>query len=1362
MKTLVTVIVGLLLFCNSNGEAYYPPLRFDHIGIEQGLSDSYIEDALQDSDGYLWIATAHGLNRFDGRTSKVYSSIDDNLLSLDHVNGLLIDRTNTLWICSRLNGLLTYDFAKEAFTRHQFSDTSKTDLSFKHSVRQLCESYDGSIWAVTIYGVARYSPNNQQWTWFTQTLDSVSLLRSYMFCITETPDSVLLVGNLRSGNLFYYDYEGQGFRVFGGKSHQQTTRTKTISCILSDSYGTIWYGSMDAGLVNYNPATDRWQQFRSHPSADSLQSNEIASIFEDSDKILWVGTINGGLSRYNRSRNSFKTYKNDRSDGNSLSSNSISRIFEDNDKNLCFATHNGLNVLNKRKNFFVFYGKTEAGNEMYSHAQTTSFHETSNGILWIGTDGSGLQQFDPATGKFSVYTTQDGLTSNAILDIEPNGDGKLWLATWGGGVMLFDPQTKKVQSFTPDNSGINSFNIKGLYRDGDYIWIGTHGQGVNIYDRRLNKIYNKAHPSSLFPFDMGKPIWINDIYKDTKGDFWIYTAVGLYRFDGVHIHEYIASQNDSTALSGLRIKHVMEDSLGNIWIGANGLDRYNRHANSFERMNTFNKDLPSVVNAIAQSAVGILWLSSNSGLYRYDYDTNTVVRYTEEDGIQGNRFCERAIMRCSSGRLYVGGLNGFNSFDPENINALIKMPSVHITSCKILGSNWGKTGVVLDQLEYIHQPQIIIPYQQSHVITFEFVAPTLLSDQQIDYVVKLEGFEQMPRQLGSHTSVTYTNLAPGSYRLHVWARNARGTEQSLPSILEFEIQRPWYMSILFRIVLVASISALIALFFYMRTRWMVQHNKELSKMVGQSTAQLKEQNHLIQSKNKELNDIIHTRDKLLAIVSHDMKNPLNVLCGFSAILETQYERLPEKKQKQLISKMYHSSQSLQKQVLDLLDWAVMQTGALEYKPQDCNMRIVVLDAISLLQPVADKKNITIHFSEKLANNARCDTRMLSTVIRNLLGNSIKFTQPGGIISIDIETDEHASKLRIHDNGIGIAPEKLATLFTDMDFEVSYGTNNEKGMGLGLKICKEFIDKNRGTIEVSSILGQGSMFEIHLPLGSALANLPESECITQPIITETQTGGTKQLMLIVEDNNEIQALLQQCFEGHYCLELAHNGREGLAMASRLVPDIILSDIEMPHMSGIDMCRKIKSSPVTAHIPIVIVSGNTAISQQIQGLRLGADLYITKPFNIDLLRVKVEQLLINRNRAAQHQFSELESTKPLDASLSGSDRFLQEVIAIIDLNMARPELSVEFLASKMHVSRQQITRKLKAVIGQAPVDFIRSYRLNKAAKMLQAGSCRIADVAYAVGFNDPKYFASCFTKKFGLPPSQFFKNFDATSS
>ena len=557
------------------------------------------------------------------------------------------------------------------------------------------------------------------------------------------------------------------------------------------------------------------------------------------------------------------------------------------------------------------------------------------------------------------------------------------------------------------------------------------------------------------------------------------------------------------------------------------------------------------------------------------------------------------------------------------------------------------------------------------------------------------------------------------------------------------------MTLLFRIVMAASLIALVALYFYMRTRWVMQRNKQLSSMVGQRTAQLDEQNQLIQSKNKELSNTIHTRDQLLAIVSHDMKNPLNALYGLSSILKNQYDRLPAAKQKQLIDNIHHSSQSLQKQVLDLLDWAVMQTGSLAYEPQDCNMRIVVLDAISLMQSVAAQKGITIQFSEALTRTVHCDPRMISTVIRNLLGNSLKFTHRGGTISITLDMQEHAAVIRITDSGIGIAPDRLATIFADKQFEVSYGTNNEKGMGLGLKICKEFIDKNLGTISVTSGLEQGTEFEIHLPIGSAPAS--RAEAAGMQTIHAPQSTEAKQLMLIVEDNDEIQTLLQQCFEPHYLIELARNGREGLAAALKLVPDVILSDIEMPHMSGIEMCRQIKSNPVTAHIPMVILSGNTAVSQQIEGLRLGVDDYITKPFDAELLQVKVQQLLANRDRAARHLLAQLSGAAPDETPVSGRDQFLRDVIEIIEQNVTQPELSVEFLASEMHVSRQQITRKFKAILGQTPVDFIRSYRLQKAVKILQSGGSHIAEVAYAVGFNDPKYFTTCFTKEFGLPPS-----------
>ena len=1351
---LLLLFLAIVDFC----VAQPTQMRFDHIGIEQGLSDNFIEDALQDEYGYIWIATAHGLNRYDGKACKIYNAIGKDLLSLDHVNGLMIDHTKKLWICSRLNGILTYNFENEEFKRISFPDANKDDFIFKNSVRQLVESYNHDVWAVNIYGVARYIPSKNQWKWYTKTLDSKLLLRNYNFSITESHDSVLFVGQLSSGLLYYYDRKNDGFRVFNGKEKSHKPLTQTITCILNERNGNLWYGSMESGLVCYNSKSGIWKNYKMNSSSDSLKSNHISCLFVDTKNNLWVGTINGGLSFYDRTNDRFLTSMNDEVDGNSLSSNSISCVFEDKEQNLCVTTHNGLNVLNKQKNLFALFTKSSHKNEVISHNFSSCFYEAPNGIIWIAIDGGGLQKYNPVSGEFTVYDTKNGLSSNGVLDIEPNGDGQLWLATWGGGISLFNPTTGTFKNFTTKNSALNYDNVKGLCKDGDYLWIGTHGMGINIYDCKKRVFYNKANPSSLFNLDLGKAIWINDITKDSKSNFWIYTTVGMYRYDGKRLFEYLPSQNNSLTLSGLHVKKVLEDSKGNIWVASNGLDLYNAKKNCFERFSQKNKDLPKVVNSIEEASDGNLWLSSNDGLYCYNIKTNDVKKFTESDGLQSNRFIERSSLKSKNGLLYFGGLKGFNIYNPTKITGLKSVAKVHIRSCKTMPLSVQNQLSDIQGIEYIHQKSIKIPYSGSQFISFEFIAATLQEPELIHYSVRLLGFEDVDRQLGEQTTITYTNLRPGKYTLQVRASNSRGNEQSQSTELQFEILKPWYQTLLFKVFVSLLLTLLGFFIVQFRTRILAKRNLDLEKLVNIRTEQLEEQKSLIESKNKELSNTINTRDKLLAIVSHDLKNPLSALCGYATILESQLETMSIENLKKMVNQIGRSSNVLQHQVVSLLDWAVMQSGSLVYEPTECNARLIAIDVVSLLQPISEQKSISISINSTITKTVWCDARMLSTIIRNIVGNSLKFTHKGGEIKIEIAENNAWAIITIQDNGIGISSEKINKLFSNETMEISYGTDNEKGIGLGLKICKEFISRNNGQITVESAENEWTRMTILFPLGNKAIEAESSIEQNALVIPSIEQNNSKHV-LIVEDNAEIQAMIIQALAPYFYIESATDGEIGFKKALEIIPDIILSDIEMPNTSGIELCKMLKNNSLTNHIPIIIISGNTKVTQQVEGLQLGVDDYVTKPFNVEVLRAKIQVLLQNREKYAQHIRLKLSTEPEIKDVLSSDELFVQKVVKLLEMHLSEPNLSVEFIADQLCVSRQQVSRKLKAIIGQTPVDFIRSFRLKKAESLLKTNRYRISEVAYEVGFSDPKYFTTCITKEFGVNPSQYIKDKEA---
>ncbi len=1344
----IHLLVFISIFVSVN--CFSQELRFSHLGIKNGLSDNYVEDVIQDSYGNLWIATAHGLNKFDGKQISIYNTIGNDMLSLDNINNLFISSDDTLWICSRMNGFVKYNLKNNSFSTFAFQDSIKENANYKNSIKQPIESFNSDIWAVTMYGVIKYNQKNKIWEWYTKSLDSLSLSKEFAFCITESKDSTLYVGFLNYGHVFYYDRKNDGFKKFTD-TNGTYPNINSVTSILKDSNGKLWYGSLNDGLVNYDFNTSSWTHFKMNLSSDSLKSNHITYIFEDSNKRIWVATINGGLSLYDSHSKSFKTYLHSDINQNSISSNSISSIYEDIDGNIIISTDNGLSIVDWEKNKINIFNNTGASN--HSLRNTSCIYNETIDNIWIGTDGNGLFLYNSTKNSFKRYTTNDGLLSNAILDIEPNGDGKLWIATWNGGISLFDPKINTFENFITNNSEINNNNVKAVFKDGDFLWIGTHGEGINIYDCKKNIFYNKNNPSPLFNFDLGKPIWINDIYKDLNNNYWILTTVGLYRIYNNKMFEYYPSKSKENTISGYNIKCVFEDKNGNLYVGSNGLDVYDSKNDCFIRLKNKNKDLPKEVNGMVESKDGNLWLSSNNGLYCYNRSANTVYKYTENDGFQGNKFIERSIS-ISNNTVYVGGINGFNSFNPQDIIISKQVPRVHIQSCKTTSLSLNNTNDV-QSIEYIHNKNIEIPYSGSQILSFEFIAATLQNPELIRYSVQLIGFENIERQLGEQTSVTYTNLSPGKYTLKVRASNSRGLEQSNISELEFEIRTPWYLSWIFRLCVFVVLAGLILFAIKYRTRLIEQRNQQLSDMVEYRTQQLREQKSLVEFKNKELNETIQSRDKLMSIISHDLRNPLHTLSLSVEMLINNIEKISLSKQKEILEIIKRSADSMYTQSISLLEWTINQEGKLQCIPENVNLHILLTDVITFYKQSIDSKNIELNYTLKNTHYAWCDGKMIGAVLRNIIGNGIKFTPINGKISINLITKPDTILLQIADNGVGIDSDRLHLLQKKNELHSTFGTGGEKGVGLGLKLVFDFIEKNNGTITFDSKPNEGTSVSIHIPAGNKLINYGNDELFETPVQLIEEHNTTKKKILIVDDNTDVLKILHDLFFDDYHICQAQNGEDAFSIACIEIPDIIITDVDMPIMDGKELCHKIKKQKLSSHIPIIIVSALGSNFEQIEGLSLGIDDYIVKPFDSNILKIKVNSLIKKREEYANYLRKKILSEPVGLNPESDEERFIRKVIEIIDNNLSSGELNVDLIANTIGYSRAQLYRKILVSFNQSPIELIKEFRLKKAVQMLDEKRYRISDVAYETGFNSPRYFSTCFFEKFKMTPSEYMK-------
>jgi len=1358
-------------------------LKFDVVNAEQGLLDESVEDAIEDSDGFIWIATYNGLFRYDGYTCSHFQANenDSSTISYNEVTGLAEDNSGNFWLSYRHNGIAFYNKTNKLFYGISIPETNDSIRGLKLGVNSIIIN-DSLIWIATAYGIGKYSPSLDTWKWYTKTYDSTSFNSDYSCTIAISDSGTIWSGFCNSSQLLYYDKKTDAFRYFTLPNGNDYWISGGVTAIHLKAQ-KLWIGTYQNGLIQYDFKTKKARSFVNDKSDNtSLGANEVWSIFTDSKSRLWVGVINGGLNLFNPKTNTFAKYVFDEKNKYSISSNSVVSINETHNGDIIIGTHaGGLNIINERKNRIQYIGRTSDIQKGLLNQKVHALYEDNEGYIWIGTDGGGLCKYDSKSGLVTHYTAPENISSNSVLDIEPNGDGRLWLATWSGGVCLFDPETQTSKVYKTDASKsnwISKNNIKGVCKDGDYIWIASHGNGLNIYDIKNNVFYNEKNKTERFPFDFTQPFWNNDIVKDSKENMWISTIYGLFKWDGKKLHSYFNSKNDSTSLTGDYISMVYEDTKHNIWVCTNTLLKYNAKNNDFIRYNSIHKNLPANVKAIQEDRNGLLWLSTSSGLYMYNPSSGEVQNYTFSDGLQGNSFITKSCFTRANGELLWGGDEGLNIIKPEIFQQNTELPKVFITKMNI----WEQPSEARQNSYRNYRNVLSIPHKEfeydvSRYISFEFVAPGYQSPERKQYVYWLEGFDTTKIATTNERKAIYTNLPPGNYTFHVIASNCDGYWNEAGTTLDFRIKPPWWGTWWFRVFIILILLSLIILIIKKREKKIQFQKRFLEEEVRNRTldiikskeeiemqfSALQSQKQLIDNKNRDLKNVLKTKDKLISIIGHDLRAPIASIVSLTDLL--QDTSIEKKEGKDIVSYIHKASIKLINQFEKLSDWAKNQEGKIDYSPQDTDISFLVFDIINFLNETAKQKGISFFVKDNLQNSAFVDSRMVSAVIRNLLGNSIKFAHSKSNITVELQQTKDKIEIAISDSGVGISQEQLNKLHKKHTLTTTLGTNNEQGTGLGLKLCFDFVIKNKGTLEFESIEGVGTTANITLPIGKAITKSSyESQFNSQEHLQADINVSFKnqdKIIVIIEDDEEYLALLKTYFSPNFKIQTASNGIEGLELVNSVIPDIVISDIQLPGKNGKDICHEIKSNTLTNHIIVYLISSEGNPEQIVSGLKLGADDYFTKPLDIKILSSKLYSAINNRIIFQKHIKKQIIASQSISESVSTEkkyeDKFVEDFIKTIEAQIQDNKLSVDTIAESMYMSRTQLYRKSISILGESPIDFINNYKLQKAATYLKTTSKNISEIAYDVGFSDARYFSKCFSKLFGKTPTQYSKEY-----
>jgi signal transduction histidine kinase/ligand-binding sensor domain-containing protein/AraC-like DNA-binding protein/CheY-like chemotaxis protein len=1249
----------------------------------------------------------------------------------------------------------------------EFDKLRKVKALDSTSVFDCKQDSKGFLWITTQSGLFKFNTKTKEIEHHFHTKDKRSKFPTDKLTdlVIDEQDR-LWIGTADTG-LILFDTENERWKLFEPKTnHPSLCYFTKIRRLTFDLQGQLWLGSYDNGIAVLDTLRQTFSFKRANPQNHrALASNTISRIYCDKSGTIWVCCQNGKLNRYDHNTGIFNKLDGDPLVSTALSANSVSAMVEDRSGNRWIGSHgNGIFLLNKQKNCFKSYNMLTGRKHSLPGNVVSSFTELGNGKIILSTDGGGICVFDRKSETFETFNEQNGLSSNAVTKLIKEDDQTVWIATWGGGLSKFNLQTRKFENFLAnpkDKFSLVYNNLKDVVLDGKTTWVVTHGEGVVQFNTETKKFI--SHKSGIpTPFDYYKPTWGNSLLVDSKKRIWFSTSASLLLYDGKKLQYFNDKFFKQRKNSSDFINMTLEDHSGQIWIVTDrGIDRYDEVAKKciqFEGV----PDLPQNPQAMVEDLNHNLWISSSDGLSCLNAARNKIRHYSTLHGLPGKEFVPRAAFRLKDGTLLFGGTFGFVLFHPDSLHENSEKPTVLLTELRINqqvqqpgSSVLPKALQAFDTLE--------LTYNQD-IITLELVGLDFSNPDILGFSYQLAGFNDQWLPLDQSRTLTIPNLAPGSYALRIKAtKNGKEVAVVNPALVLI-IHPRWWMTWWFKILIVVLLIGIVSLIIYFKTQSLKKRQQHLEKLVELRTeslhstlTSLNEAKQIIEVKNVELAKTVELKDKLIGIIGHDFKGPLTALTGLIDLIDLQLHTIQKEKLSDYIQRLNDTARKISNQLIMMTDWAQARQESIDFIPKETDLVSLINTSLGLVKESARQKNIQLSLQAHLRNHACADPRMIQTVILNLLSNAIKFTASNGTILVVVQEASHMHEVSIIDTGIGMDEHRVEEVLNSKEIISTRGTKGENGFGFGLQICKHFIEVNGGIFSIKSKPGLGSNFMFSIPIG----NTPVTSVVDEKSFefddenySENPSEEKQFSILLIDDDENLLELLHQAFVQDCKVYKAVDGKSGLHLAQHALPDLVLCDIRLPGISGLEVCHFLKEDPVTCHIPVLLVSGERIAGLESESFANGANDFIEKPFNLKVLKQKVLALL--ENLKVQKQKT-LQQNPSISFSLpeSADDVLMKKMLDLLNDKWDNADYQVDSIAHELGLSRTQLWRKTKSVLGKSPSELFSDLRLQKAHEMLACGKYRISDIAYHVGFTDPRYFSRSFTKKYGMSPLEFAK-------
>lgn len=1393
MKTLrlffpVLIIVFSVIWSEANAQ----PIRLavDNYSVSEGLSNSVTNAICQDKYGFIWIGTDDGLNRFDGYNFHKYRNIpkDTSSLAISFVTALYSDHLGRLWVGTH-NGLSLYRPASDDFIN--FLEGLLIEYITEDSAGNIICRSPGMI--IKVDGKDFSISNFETFGITDKNIVSVHILHDTSLLLTSSENIVNYSPEYDSA-LFVFNSENEQFLDNTEPEPDGTsfilTNTRVLKLRIKDTLEVTGEFLL--------------------PETKNNESDPIC-IFLDSEGSLWLAT---DMNVYRMNKGSIKFQQVDLLvDGELPEKFEIEVFFEDSYGNLWMSDYgNGLLLRPRNKNFFAHYDHNPYNKQSLGHSQVSAFAEDSDGLIWIGTWGGGLSYYNPENQIVERYDFgNEQLNTEVFRGACFDREGRLWLSTHKHGLVSVKTSSNDYQIFrnNPDVPGsLPSDKLYSVFsiRNGE-IWSGhANNAGLVRYDPlngRFDDFQNDTIDGLHLPLN-----YVRVLMENEDGNLWVGTYgwgiyfVNLKNMDYYQISSTVNPFSDSFLNKDV-IYSLLKDKAGLIWIGTmgGGLNVLNTNNHMIWHITEEDGLSNDVVNGILKDDHGNLWISTNKGINRfsipdfiysdtlsqefmesYDFQPHFLY-YDINDGLQSDEFKYASCLKSTTGEMYFGGNNGFSVFHPDSIKLNPREPDIVLTGISLY-----------NQLQLADMPgspvseypddieKLDLRYNQNF-INFDFVALGYNNSRKNQYEYLLEGFDDQWNSVSAPPSATYMNLKPGEYTFRVRASNNDGVWTKESKDLKLFIRPPFWGRIWFQLLGISILLGIIFSFYNRRLQLARVQAIELEDRVKRRTNQLQSANIELEERKNEIEEMaarVHETDQLklrfFTNISHEFRTPLTLIVG--PVEKMLRKNGLDQDIRNPLSIVYRNALRLLRLINELLELRKLDTGKISLRVWKWNMVEFIKGQAALFEFHAERRNISFSVSStKEEINAWFDRNVLEKVVYNLLSNSFKYTPDGGKIDIHIQCGEgkHSGYtiISVRDNGKGISKEHRELIF-ERFYQVQKDEDQipKHGSGIGLAMCKEFVELHKGKIMVDGNKGNGSTFTLLIPDNNSCFSpeqiIPGEDGFKDPeapsvmeygyqgdesLLQEETEKPSLPLVLVIDNNKDMLSYVKDILNNSYQIIMASGGIEGLEKARKWIPELIISDIMMSGLDGLELTHQIKNDDATSHIPVILLSARASENDRIQGLKSGADDYITKPFSSRILLAKVRTVINNRKKIMLRYKDDIGFDASSFVQSSPGDNFVIKAVKTLEENLSNEAFNTEEFARTMGLSRAQFYRKISATAGQSPSEFIRSYRMRKAAELLLKGEFNISEVAYHVGFKSASHFTRSFKHVFGQSPTEY---------